>query len=240
MTSTKSSCWSITINNPTEEDHNSLELLKSFNWFKSWKGQLEEGTNNTPHIQGMLKTEHIRFSAVKKAIPRAHIEAARNATALERYVQKEETRVAGLPEVKAITPTDLYRECMLYVYNDLCTVTREWSVDEWFTDPDHEDERIRERWNSYNGLDILDSVTRRLIENGARLEMYSSNPAVRSSYERFFCSMIIRDAREYISNRAQNQTDECADSREATSSTQTSSSQNDRRISTDSSTKISQ
>lgn len=200
MTS-KSSCWSITINNPTQEDHNSLELLKTFNWFKSWKGQLEKGESETPHIQGSLRTEHIRFSAVKKALPRAHIEAARNATALDRYVQKEDTRVAALPAIKATSPADLYREIMMYVYDDLCSVSKQWSVDEWFVNEDHEDERIREKWNSYRGLVLLDHVATRLIMKGARIEMYVSNPAVRSSYERFFRAMIIRDAREYISNR---------------------------------------
>ena len=61
----------------------------------------------------MLKTPHIRFSAIKKQFPRAHIEIARNPIALQQYVVKTETRVGELPEAnnQALYPNieELYR-----------------------------------------------------------------------------------------------------------------------------------
>jgi len=53
----------------------------------------------------MVKTPQVRFSAVKKAFPRAHIEVARNPAALATYVSKEETRVGQLPGKSELYPS---------------------------------------------------------------------------------------------------------------------------------------
>lgn len=95
MDGTRHTCWSITINNPTPADEESIALVRQ----KGWKveGQLEQGSEGTPHYQLMVHTGQQRFAAVKKAFPRAHIEPARNVAALATYVAKVETRVGALP-----------------------------------------------------------------------------------------------------------------------------------------------
>lgn len=95
MTTVKASWWSITINNPTDEDR---AALSAENWPPFVKGvdyQYEVGNDGTLHIQGALNTAQVRFSAVKGWLKRAHIEAARNRAALLKYVKKQETAVPG-------------------------------------------------------------------------------------------------------------------------------------------------
>lgn len=69
----------------------------------------------TPHYQLMVKTPQMRFSALKKQFPRAHIDEARNAQALQQYVHKEETRIGTLVEENEYYPSlakmwDLFQE----------------------------------------------------------------------------------------------------------------------------------
>lgn len=88
----RASSWSITINNPKEEEY---KVPLPAGWVL--EGQIERGEEGTEHFQGYLKTNQVRFSAVKKVFPRAHIEVARNVKALQNYVHKESTRVAAVP-----------------------------------------------------------------------------------------------------------------------------------------------
>lgn len=92
-TTDRASCWSVTINNPTEEDRNALQAYPTF--VKMVKYQDEVGEEGTPHIQAAIQTTQVRFSAIKAWLPRAHIEVARNKQALLNYVQKEESAVPG-------------------------------------------------------------------------------------------------------------------------------------------------
>lgn len=94
MSTQRHSNWSITINNPTPADEEDIARARQ----KGWKvdGQLEKGENGTPHYQLMVSSGQVRFSAVKKAFPRAHIEPARNPTALKQYVHKDDTKVGEL------------------------------------------------------------------------------------------------------------------------------------------------
>lgn len=87
--------WSLTINNPTSADEECMALARQ----RGWKidGQKERGEGGTDHYQLHLQTPQVRFSAVKKMFPRAHIEQARNPSALASYVTKEATRVGELP-----------------------------------------------------------------------------------------------------------------------------------------------
>lgn len=91
----RASWWSITINNPTDEDRKLLEKQNLPSFVKSIHSQDEVGDEGTPHIQGAVNTTQVRFSEVKKWLPRAHIEPARNKDALLKYVKKTETAVAG-------------------------------------------------------------------------------------------------------------------------------------------------
>lgn len=89
--SVRGSWWSITINNPTEADRQSLKQVPSF--VKRVKYQDEVGDEGTLHIQGAVNTAQVRFSQIKQWLPRAHIEVARNPKALLEYVSKSETAV---------------------------------------------------------------------------------------------------------------------------------------------------
>lgn len=174
----RATCWSITINNPKEEEYQ--KPLPP-----SWKltGQLEEGDEEgTLHFQGMLKTNQVRFSAVKKEFPRAHIEVARNKEALAKYVTKEETRVASVQSI----PT-------LFEYQTI--IADKWDEDEWqqrwqyaidnagLTMPDLTEQAMR----------YLDSLVEADIANGRRgAEFIAVNPMWRSSWMRFWRSIINR------------------------------------------------
>lgn len=89
----RGSWWSITINNPTQTDYDSLKVPHSMvreMWY-----QTEIGEKGTRHIQMCLNTTQQRFSAIKGWLPTAHIELARNKDALKNYCKKSETSVTG-------------------------------------------------------------------------------------------------------------------------------------------------
>lgn len=101
--SQRATAWSVTINNPVSADEENINLARQ----KGWKveGQLEKGQSGTPHYQLLVKTPQVRFSAVKKQFPRAHIEVCRNIGALEQYVHKEETREGQLQSQDSMYPS---------------------------------------------------------------------------------------------------------------------------------------
>lgn len=89
----RASWWSITINNPTEVDRDALRNPPTF--VKLVKCQDEVGENETLHIQGCVNTTQVRFSQMKNWLQRAHIEVARDKSALLKYVEKTDTAVDG-------------------------------------------------------------------------------------------------------------------------------------------------
>lgn len=172
MTTQRSACWSLTINNPTPGDVNCV--------LPGWKleGQYEEGEEGTRHFQGMLKTPQVRFSQVKKAFPRAHIEVARNATALGQYVHKDETRV-GVFE-GAQTPN---------IFQLQSDVVMQWDIDEWTKLID----TVPEEKHGDIALSYTDTIVSRMIEKGVTgIEFTAVNPMWRSSWKRFWKSIVAR------------------------------------------------
>lgn len=95
MSTERGTVWSVTINNPTQADEECLALARQRGW--KVEGQKEQGKEGTPHYQLLVRTPQVRFSALKRAFPRAHIELGRNAAALQQYVTKADTRVGALP-----------------------------------------------------------------------------------------------------------------------------------------------
>jgi len=161
----KGCCWSITINNPTTEDNQQIALLSTKKWVKEWKGQLEKGAEGTEHIQGMLRTESVRFTQVKKALTRAHIEVAKNPIALAQYVQKEDTRVGAIEGYKPMTPKEFYKALLA-------------------------DSKKKDETN----LDFCDRVANQEIMKGAiGLEYWISNPNIRSALKNFLSSILYRE-----------------------------------------------
>jgi len=184
----RATCWSITINNPTEYDTG--RVLPP-----GWEitGQFEQGEQGTHHFQGMLTTPQVRCSAVKRQFPRAHIEICRNKKALQKYVSKEDTRVAQFeanhsPNIfqwqdKIAAMWDSHDFRTAYLINlQMCPIRTEGEV----------------------ALDYVDNLANRLIEQGhTGLEFISVNPMWRSAWKKFYASIITRYANASSPSRTQ-------------------------------------
>jgi len=189
----RGTCWSITINNPTKEDEECIAKLRNMPWFVAFTSQNEVGAEGTPHIQGMLRTSQQRFAAVKKALPRAHIELAKNAAALTKYVSKAETRVSEREEVSRDIPTLFeYQTRVAYELTEekVFTMSAELNID-----------------TGEAALKCVDAiVSRHIAEGGRGLEFIGINPMWRSSWKKFWRSIITRDGSHR--QKARHQTDE--------------------------------
>lgn len=178
---TRSTCWSITINNPTETDLNPTLM-------GGWKltGQIEEGEEGTRHYQGMLTTPQVRFSAVKKVFPRAHIEVAKNRRALEKYVHKTDTRVEVLPDRVSDIPT-------LFDYQQ--KVALRWDMIEFaqFCDKYTDEQFTKLGGRDGLAMEYLDTLVEEDIRKGVKgVEFIAINPMWRSSWKRFWEAIIFR------------------------------------------------
>jgi len=181
----RGTCWSITINNPTEEDM-SPDLPAG------WKltGQIEQGAEGTTHYQGMLNTQQVRFTAVKKVFPRAHIELAKNRKALEKYVHKSETRVAEVNDVVSNIPT-------LFAYQH--KIAARWDDDEYnlFVNQKREtmdDKEFAKTLPSDLALEYVDYLVGLDIEAGiCGIEYIAINPMWRSAWKKFYRQLVSRE-----------------------------------------------
>lgn len=175
--SERATCWSITINNPITTDY---QIPLPVGW--KIEGQLERGEQGTEHYQGMLRTPQVRFSAVKKLFPKAHIEVARNEVALKKYVHKVETRVA---EVERI-PT-------LFEYQTI--IAEKWVEDDFQKLVEGYVQKTTVSDINEIAMRYLDSLVAADIEGGRRgAEFIAINPMWRSSWKLFWRSIIKRNA----------------------------------------------
>lgn len=190
MTSQRATCWSITVNNPTKDDEEALHIARQ----KGWKvlGQLEVGLKDgTPHYQLRLQTPQVRFSAVKKVFRRGHIEPAREAAALARYVTKEATRAGALPVQQDTYPSlskfwDLVFEYLnglgkdgldyVELESDVVCMYRP-EIDKAF---------------KKNPLHFLDEAAGDMISRGYHVESIAANPSTRSMWKLYHKDIIIR------------------------------------------------
>lgn len=174
MTTQRATYWSVTINNPTPADEEAINIARQ----KGWKveGQLEKGDGGTLHYQLAVSTPQVRFSALKKAFPRAHIEVARNHSALSQYVVKEDTRQASLLTTQEMYPSlSKYWTLLTVRYTALNRSHRIDNLDDLPT-----------------GLPMLDEFTELLILDGYNVESIAVNPQVRASWKRFAWSIMYR------------------------------------------------
>lgn len=169
----RATAWSVTINNPVKNDEENIALARQRGWRVI--GQLEKGAEGTPHYQLMVKTPQVRFSAVKKQFPRAHIEVCRNTGALEQYVQKEDTREGELNVSQDAYPS----------------LQRLWDL---FTEYiENRDELMaKETWKPEKWLLRFDQFIEHSIENGLVVETLGVNPQIRSSVKKYGRSIVIR------------------------------------------------
>lgn len=193
MTTQRSSCWSVTINNPTPSDEEAIQLARQ----KGWKveGQLEKGEGGTLHYQLAVRTPQVRFSALKRQFPRAHIEVARNAAALSQYVTKEETRQQSLPQSQEMYPS----------LSKLWNLIYEYICDNAPTLVDNTQRLyIPSRMDK---LTIFDEAIKHLIERGYHVESMGVNPQVRTAWKLYSHALFAR------SHAATTQTDRQTDIR---------------------------
>jgi Putative viral replication protein. len=178
--SERATCWSVTINNPTKSDDQNLGEVKSKSGWAVY-GQKEVGENGTEHYQLMVTTPQVRFSAVKKAFPRAHIEIARDRKALTKYVNKEETRTGSLPK------DDNYP-----------SMTRLWDLFEEYYEENFKNHGCHYEFTQDKRLQVFDDFIRYEIQNGKFVETMAVNPQIRSIAKNFLSEIIVRSCRRRI------------------------------------------
>lgn len=187
-------CWSVTINNPIAADDENIQLARQ----KGWRvdGQPERGKEGTLHYQLIVKTPQVRFSAVKKQFPRAHIDPARNVAALEQYVHKQDTKAGELPETSEYYPS-LSKLWMMFTewYDNGIGRCGEGS----YLPPPHGD----------RALEMFDAFISDIICKGYHVETMGVNPQTRSCVVKYLDAIFVR-SRKMVDIRRQTdrQTDE--------------------------------
>lgn len=170
----RSTRWSITINLKTVSRATVDECIsraRQSDWHVF--GQLEKGESGTEHYQLAVQTPQVRFSAVKKMFPTAHIEVAKDWDALLTYCQKEETRVETLKEVSTG-----------YIsWKQLRDMFAEWISDRLFDQHTSDHERRLVLWDNFISS---------LIEDGYEVDLMGMNANYRACIAKYWSSYINR------------------------------------------------
>lgn len=164
----RASRWSVTCNFKTvrrETVDAQIETAKLLGW--GIEGQLEKGEEGTEHYQLLLKTPQVRFSAVKKVFPTAHIEVARNVVALQNYVHKEDSRIETLKTVENVFVT----------WKQVRNRFFEWYVENHSCEFMPIDEQKLLFFDQFIGLCIVE---------GQELDLIGVNPQYRSCITRYW------------------------------------------------------
>jgi len=194
--SQRATCWSVTINMKNVSKGTADECIqraRQGGW--NVEGQLEKGEEGTEHYQLMVTTPQIRFAAMKKVFPTAHIEIARKPQALKAYVHKEDTREGVLPEQGKFYPS----------VNKMWELMFDWTTKEY---PDYFESMIKEyqKMKPEKRLHELDQMAASLISVGYFVEHHVVNPQVRSGFAKF-APEIIRRTQRILESAVDRQTD---------------------------------
>lgn len=157
------------------------ELVKNMpeNW--SLEGQIEQGLDSQQklHAQLFLKTERTRGTKIIKYFPNCYIDEAKNPFALQKYVHKEDTRVAEFKTIENRSPSwPLVRDKFF-----------DWLIE---TEPfyshikDDMDERVSPR------LEYWDKFITLSVAEGMNVELVGVNPQYRSAIRRYWSGFITR------------------------------------------------
>ena len=85
--------WCFTLNNYTGTDIESIKSIENCKYIF----QEETGEKKTKHLQSFIYFDNARsFTSLKKLLPKAHLEAARNKAASIKYCSKEDTRTGKI------------------------------------------------------------------------------------------------------------------------------------------------
>lgn len=190
--SIRGTCWSVTWFPPTdstdfEVSKAEIEAYSKRQLAPGWKlsGQIEQCPDTKRyHFQAMLRTPQVRFSAVVNAMSKAHIELAKNKSALASYVTKEESRVATIESTQAIPTLFEYQGMIAEKYDEeecKAFIARRMEVTEW-------KEQYGEAFVKY-----IDSLVAKDIKSGRRgAEYIAVNPMWRSAWKLFGPEIISR------------------------------------------------
>lgn len=139
--------WSITINCKSISRSTAEECIERARQL-GWRvyGQIERGDTGTEHFQLAVNTPQVRFSAVKKVFPTAHIELANNWSALMSYCQKEDTRVEGIKQVSS----------NYLPWSQLRQMFAEWLLEDEFRPHTTDHDRRLQLWDQFIGELIVD------------------------------------------------------------------------------------
>ena len=191
--SDRATCWSVTINNPTKSDDENIAMAKQRSGWAVY-GQKEVGENGTEHYQLMITTPQVRFSAVKKAFPRSHIEVARDRKALTKYVNKEDTRVADLP-----------------TNNNYPSMSQMWDSFAEYYDLNFKKHLCHYDWSSEKRLHVFDLFIKEEIVKGKFVETMAVNPQIRSIVKNYLSEIIQRSQSHRQTDRQTDESEQSVD-----------------------------
>lgn len=190
--------WSITINNPTDEDRKALGEFPAF--VKEVVGQDEIGVEGTLHFQGLVKCKYtVKFTAIKKWLNRAHIEKAKNVKALMNYVKKSETAVEGTQ----IEMSESVSESKEYITPSKFPrlVARKF-----FELMDEMEWKVEEEYLVYDTFDVpklrdiaIETTIRHLIRTGWHIELLAVNPACIKALKTYWVDLCTDVQKRYSS-----------------------------------------
>lgn len=164
----RGSRWSVTVNCKSVSRSTAEGCIAHARQL-GWRvyGQIERGDAGTEHFQLAVSTPQVRFSAVKKVFPTAHIELANNWAALMEYCKKEDTRLESIKEVSS----------NYLPWAQLRQMFAEWLVEDEFrvhtTDPDRR-------------LQVWDIFIGELIEQGYEVDLMGMNANYRACISRYW------------------------------------------------------
>lgn len=171
---TLATCWSMTINNPDEND---FVLVRQYNgeYIRVLIWTLEEGEDGTPHIQAYVKLmKQQRMSFIKKLFPRGHFKSI-TADEYNRncrdYAQKDDDTTRG---AHVIT----YNEAIPDVVQFLRKMIQE-SIDTELSReimPDTVKDWMETYYDSKDILRYLDVVERKAVANRPSVAKFLVSP----------------------------------------------------------------
>jgi len=178
--------WSVTINMKTAISKETAEHCIATARQKGWTvlGQLERGAENTLHYQLAVATPQLRFSAMKKVFPGAHIEVAQDWVALVKYCNKSETREGKLIDIKYVT-FQMVRDKFFdhIITTSIADATYELTEDTKMT-----------YWDQFIGHSL---------ENGIEADIVGVNPQYRSCIMKYWISYICLAIRRQTDRQTQ-------------------------------------
>lgn len=184
----RATAWSVTLNMktiPRDKCEEYIGRARQNNW--NVEGQIEQGEQGTQHYQLLVRTPQVRFSAVKKMFPTAHIEVCRNVAAMKNYVHKEETRVEELKSV----------ENKYVSWKDVRDKFYEWVVEYGEAHAEHDYDRLR-LWDQFIGESWM---------NGIECDIIGVNPQYRSCILKFWKYGVLRQTDRQTNISIDRQTD---------------------------------